>query len=100
MERSLEENDLRGRPPKEEPLWLRRGDVSKMTNQRKAFSELMEANLKRGQFADGTEAIQFAPVPKVIENAKKTIKGWIDSEQLNEDGRQENDETKSEIDDQ
>lgn len=49
-----QENESRARPPKEEPLWLRRDEINRSINIREAIKGEWLSNMKRGMFADGS----------------------------------------------
>lgn len=55
MDEAWRENERRARPPKEEPLWLRRGYASRGVNNEEAMRDAMLANMRSGRFADGSE---------------------------------------------
>jgi hypothetical protein len=61
---AIHENELRARPPKEEPLWLRRGEARKSISRADAMSDMFLRNMRQGKFADGSDGLQQAPVPK------------------------------------
>lgn len=62
------------RPPKEEPLWMRKGDMSRMQSLNEKVSLMFMENLKQGHFSDGRDAVQQAPTPKVVQSARNWIK--------------------------
>jgi hypothetical protein len=64
LQRALQENELRARPPKEEPLWLRRGEARKSISYADAMADMFIRNMRQGKFADGSDGLQQAPVPK------------------------------------
>jgi hypothetical protein len=64
LQRAIYENELRARPPKEEPLWLRRGEARKSISHADAMSDMFIRNMRQGKFADGSDGLQRAPVPK------------------------------------
>lgn len=64
VQRALQENELRARPPKEEPLWLRRGEARKSISYADAMADMFLRNMRLGKFADGSDGLQQAPVPK------------------------------------
>lgn len=64
LQLEIRENELRGRPPKEEPLWLRRGEARKSISRADAMSDMFLRNMRQGKFADGSDGLQQAPVPK------------------------------------
>jgi hypothetical protein len=77
LDQVLYENELRARPPKEEPLWLRRGDAHKGISLRERMSDNIYRNVRRGRFADGTDAVKQAGVPKAYRNAKERLRRWM-----------------------
>lgn len=89
LRRALAENEDRARPPKEEPLWLRRGDAQRATSQADMLADLIMRNISKGKFADGSDALKQAPTPKSVVAAKETIAQWMDegSEDGNGDDR-------------
>jgi hypothetical protein len=64
LQLAIHENEQRARPPKEEPLWLRRGEARKSISHADAMSEMFIRNMRQGKFADGSDALQQAPMPK------------------------------------
>lgn len=61
---AIRENELRARPPKEEPLWLRRGEARKSISHADFMSDMFIRNMRQGKFADGSDGLQQAPVPR------------------------------------
>jgi hypothetical protein len=51
LQRALQENELRARPPKEEPLWLRRGEARKSISYADAMADMFIRNMRQGKFA-------------------------------------------------
>jgi hypothetical protein len=80
LQRALRDNEQRARPPKEEPLWLRRGDAQRATSQADMLADLIMRNISKGKFADGSDALQQAPVPKSIQTATETIAEWMNAD--------------------
>lgn len=66
--------DNAARPPKEEPLWMRKGDAARMQSLNERLGVMFMENLKHGHFSDGTDAVQQAPTPKVVQDARDWIK--------------------------
>jgi len=64
----------RSRPPKEEPLWIRRGEVNRSINWKETMADSFLRNMLSGKFSDGSEAVKQAPVPKIFSDAKDQ---WI-----------------------
>jgi hypothetical protein len=64
LQHALQMNELRARPPKEEPLWLRRGEARKSISYADAMADMFIRNMRQGKFADGSDGLQQAPVPK------------------------------------
>ncbi|KAL7482268.1 hypothetical protein ACHAW6_007937 [Cyclotella cf. meneghiniana] len=66
----------RSRPPKEDPLWLRQEDERRFVNKREASADSFMRNMLLGQFSDGSEAVQQAPVPQLYLDAKQRLRSW------------------------
>ena len=64
LQRALQKNELRARPPKEERLWLRRGEARKSISYADAMADMFIRNMRQGKFADGSDGLQQAPLPK------------------------------------
>jgi len=73
-------NNISSRPPKEEPLWLRKNEEMKTTSLSEKMSDLFAYNLKRGQFYDGNDAVKQAPTPEFVVNAREELDKWVTSE--------------------
>jgi len=84
LQRSLEDNEQRARPSNEEPLWLRRGDARRSTSQADLLADLIARNISKGKFADGSDALRQAPVPKSVQSAQETISKWMDGDDKND----------------
>ena len=84
-QRALRENEQRSRPSKEEPLWLRRGDAQRNTSQADLLADIFLRNISKGKFADGSDALKQAPVPKSVQDAKHTISQWMNSDDNTDD---------------
>jgi len=65
------EAQVRSRPPKEEPIWLRRGESNKTVSMNDTLADVFRLNVHRGRFSDGSDAVVQAPVPRVIQDARK-----------------------------
>ncbi|KAL7453367.1 hypothetical protein ACHAWC_005036 [Mediolabrus comicus] len=79
VEKELELRQLlvdRGRPSKEEPLWIRQGEEHRFVNKREAMADNFYRNIQKGRFSDGTDAVKQAPVPQVYLDAKEQVKSW------------------------
>lgn len=68
-------NNFAARPTKEEPLWLRKGDVQKSQSMADRAALMFMQNIKLGQFNDGKDAVKQAPVPQVYNDVKEFFKG-------------------------
>jgi hypothetical protein len=79
------QNELRARPPKEEPLWLRRGDAYRGVSVQELMAESFLHNMRSGKFADGSDAVQQAKVPKVLQDASRTLRQWMGQESADGD---------------
>jgi len=77
--RELQSN-FRSRPPKEEPLWLRRGDVERYKSMSDSMADAFIQNMRKGKLADGSDAFKHAPTPQVVQNAKELVRQWTSSE--------------------
>lgn len=73
-------SETRSRPPKEEPLWLRRDESNKRTSMNDVLAEVFQLNVRHGRFRDGSDAVVQAPVPRVILNAQDKYKKWTTSD--------------------
>mmetsp|Transcript_30511 Transcript_30511/g.43279 ORF Transcript_30511/g.43279 Transcript_30511/m.43279 type:complete len:375 (+) Transcript_30511:820-1944(+) len=78
-EKAWKDNDLRSRPPKEEPLWFRRGDAQRGVAVHEVMAEQFLFNIRKGRFSDGSEAVHQAPPPKAVQEAKSRIQEWMDA---------------------
>jgi hypothetical protein len=67
--------DFAARPPKEEPLWMRKGEAMKAQSMNDRLAAMFMQNIKQGQFSDGSDAVKQAPVPKGYADAKEWVKG-------------------------
>ena len=79
LERNLERQQLqrqRARPSREDPLWLRLGDENRYINKRDALADSFARNIQRGVWMDGSDAVQQAPVPQAILDAKVKWNKW------------------------
>ena len=87
IDQAWKDNERRARPAKEEPLWLRRGDALRGMNMAQMMNENFLFNMKRGRFADGSEPLQRAKVPKAVQEATDKFRDWAgrsdDEEQEN-----------------
>ncbi len=54
---ALYENEMKARPPKEDPLWLRLGDANRGISSADALAQKFYANLYQGRFADGSDPL-------------------------------------------
>lgn len=90
LQRALEENEQRARPPKEEPLWLRRGDARRSTSQADLLADVIARNISKGRFADGSDALRQAPTPKSIQSAKEIIANWMGADDSDSGGSEDN----------
>jgi hypothetical protein len=80
-EELYESNRIISRPPKEEPLWLRKSDATKTVSLSDKMADMFAYNLKRGQFYDGNDAVKQAPKPEFVVNAREGFERWVgDSE--------------------
>jgi len=92
IEKEMELRQLqidRSRPPKEEPLWMRKGEEQKYVNYREAMDQSFYRNIQQGKFSDGTDAVKQAPVPQAYLEAKEQLKSWTGTSS-NEAGEDEN----------
>lgn len=80
------DNEKRARPPKEEPLWLRRDEMHKGIKYRDSLVERLSATLRSGRFADGSDPVQQAPMPRVLQAATKQFQSMIDKSKHVEEG--------------
>ena len=79
IEKEMEMRQLqidRSRPPKEEPLWIRKGEEQKFVNYRETMDHSFYHNIQQGKFIDGTDAVKQAPVPEAYLEAKEQFKSW------------------------
>jgi len=67
--------DFAARPPKEEPLWMRKGEAMKAQSMNDRLAAMFMQNIKQGHFSDGSDAVKQAPVPKAYADAKEWVKG-------------------------
>ncbi len=65
------------RPPKEEPLWLRKNETTKMLSLEDKLSEAFMQNIKRGHFSDGSDPVKQAPTPKIISDAREEFNKFV-----------------------
>ncbi|KAL3805644.1 hypothetical protein HJC23_005888 [Cyclotella cryptica] len=70
----------RSRPPKEDPLWLRQDEERRFVNKKEAAADSFIRNMLLGQFSDGSEAVQQAPVPQLYLDAKERLRSWTEEE--------------------
>jgi hypothetical protein len=90
-----EENEHRARPPKEEPLWLRHGEVSRTSNVQQSMMDMFLTNMKKGVFSDGKDPIfrpDYIPSPDFMRVSDR-FRGWMKSEA--ETGKSPDDRTQS-----
>jgi hypothetical protein len=73
---ALYENEMKARPPKEDPLWLRLGDANRGISSADALAQKFYANLYQGRFADGSDPLV---------RRRTTIAPMNPSEDLNSD---------------
>ena len=76
FEREMEMRQLqldRSRPPKEDQLWLRRGDENRFVNAQDARANEFIKNMVNGRFADGSDAVSQAPTPEIYLDAMGKI---------------------------
>ena len=71
--------DHAARPPKEEPLWMRKDEATKTESLNDKLTAMFVQNLKRGHFSDGSDSVQQAPVPKTISNARDEFDKWVEN---------------------
>ena len=76
-----EYNASMSRPAKEEAVWSRRNETFRFTSMNEKMSDIFVANMKKGQFFDGHDAVKQAPTPGIILNTAEEIERWIGSEQ-------------------
>lgn len=98
LEALRQENDQRARPPKEEPLWLRRGESHKGINIKEVMMQNFLTNMREGRFSDGRESVQQAPVPRVVGEVKETVRGWMGSSDKENDESEEEESSNPEED--
>lgn len=67
--------DFAARPPKEEPLWMRKGEAMKAQSMNDRLAAMFMQNIKQGHFSDGSDAVKQAPIPKTYADAKEWVKG-------------------------
>ena len=67
--------DFAARPPKEEPLWMRKDEAMKAKSMNDRLAEMFMQNIMQGHFRDGSDAVKQAPVPKAYTDAKEWING-------------------------
>jgi hypothetical protein len=90
-----EENEHRARPPKEEPLWLRHGEVARTSNVQESMLDMFLKNMKKGVFSDGQDPIfrpDHIPSPDFMRVSDR-FRGWMKSEA--EAGKVPDDRTQS-----
>lgn len=80
------DNEIASRPPKEEPIWLRRNEVFRTTSMNDKMTDMFSFNLKRGQFYDGNDAVKQAPVPEFVSNARDEMGKWRKNGSEHDDG--------------
>lgn len=78
-----ESSDIMSRPPKEEPLWLRKNEAMRTISFSEKMTDMFAYNLRRGQFFDGNDAVKQAPTPKFIVNAREELGRWSSSDDVN-----------------
>jgi len=100
-----EEFDERSRPPREDPLWLYQSEQHRSYAVKDVLKDLFLANIRRGQFADGSNAVTPPPMPQTFQNAANTVKSLFSDEvgegegtEEDEVGYDENFEKKEEFD--
>jgi NADH dehydrogenase FAD-containing subunit len=62
--------DLAARPPKEEQLWMRKGEMAHAQATNDKLAAIFMHSMKHGHFSDGSDAVKQAPVPQIIKDAK------------------------------
>lgn len=85
---SIQLQQERSRPSKEDPLWLRQTEEYRYINKKESMANEFIANMLSGQFSDGSEAVKQAPVPKIYLDAKERIRSWTAGDD-DEDGIEE-----------
>eukprot|EP01083_Nonionella_stella_P237801 833886_1 len=75
--RSSKNPDNAARPPKKEPLWLRKNEEARMHSREDRLAEAFMYNRRRGHCSDGTDSARQAPTPKIITDAKQEYKKWV-----------------------
>jgi hypothetical protein len=78
--------DFAARPPKEEPLWMRKDEAMKAQSMNDRLAEMFMQNIMQGNFSDGSDAVKQAPVPQSYTDAKEWMRGGKD------DGTNENEQ--------
>lgn len=56
--------DLTARPPKEEQLWMRKGEMAQTQSTNDKLANIFVHNMKHGHFSDGSDAVKQAPIPQ------------------------------------
>jgi len=86
-----EDQEYGARPPKEEPLWKRQSETNKSLSVSDVLSEMFMANILKGQFSDGSDAVKQAPVPAIYKDAKEAFNDWTSTND-SEDGESNSDD--------
>ena len=84
-----ESNRIMSRPPKEEPLWLRKNESTRNISLSEKMADLFAYNLKHGQFYDGNDAVKQAPTPAFVSNAREEFEQWLNSDDMDNDSQSE-----------
>jgi len=70
------DSDFDARPPKEDLLWKRNSDSHKLLSINDTLSNLFTQNMRKGQFQDGSDAVQRAPTPKMFQDVREAFDDW------------------------
>ena len=73
-------DDINARPPKEDPIWMRKDEAHKMLSVSNILADSFMFNMSRGQFNDGSDAVKQAAPPQVFEDARNKFREWGSSE--------------------
>lgn len=73
-------DDINARPPKEDPIWMRKNEAHKMLSVSNILADSFMFNMTRGQFNDGSDAVKQAAPPQVFEDARNKFREWGNSE--------------------
>lgn len=95
-----EENDYRARPPKEEPLWLRPGEASRISNVQNKMLDMFLSNMKKGVFSDGSDPIgrpEHIPSPDFVIRVSDRFRSWMKSEAATKNPDKDNDPSSSHL---